>query len=183
MMHYDENTQLALQAAQGDSASWDILYARYHRPIRRGIRQYIGIKNKDAIDDIEQTIWLKCVRNIGSFRADSLFGSWMAAICRNARVDFIRKQQRDREYGMKLENSSPAEASVMDSTLEFDDLVAQCPEQYRAVLCSIYRDGYGIAETAQAVGSSYEATRSMIRRARHWIYEHRVELGIDRGTR
>ncbi|HXZ80473.1 MAG TPA: sigma-70 family RNA polymerase sigma factor [Terriglobales bacterium] len=107
----DENT-LARQAQQGDKTAFEELIRRYDQAVLRLATHLTG-SLQDA-QDIYQDAFLRAYRNLGTFRFDCSFYTWMYRIVTNLCLDHLRKNRfRMREVTTEV-NGEAEERSVLD---------------------------------------------------------------------
>lgn len=89
----DPSCEQALVAAAqaGIQGAMDELLVR-HRGILLGVARRF-VKTPEDAEDLVQDAMLKAIRNIGKFRKESRFGTWLIAIVRNAAVSMKRKER------------------------------------------------------------------------------------------
>jgi RNA polymerase sigma-70 factor (ECF subfamily) len=63
---------------RGEREAFDVLVARYQRPIYRLCYRYVN--NHDDANDLAQEAFLKAWRAISRFRGDSAFSTWLYRI-------------------------------------------------------------------------------------------------------
>jgi len=76
-----EDADLVMASKAGDSAAFGELVARYDRKLFR-IAYHI-IHNPDDAQDVVQEAFIKVFQNLGQFRADSKFSTWLYRIVVN----------------------------------------------------------------------------------------------------
>jgi len=107
----DEKT-LARQAQQGDKPAFEELIRRYDQAVLRLATHLTG-SHQDA-QDIYQEAFLRAYRNLGNFRFDCSFYTWMYRIVTNLCLDHLRKNRfRNREVTTEL-TTDAEERSVLD---------------------------------------------------------------------
>ncbi|HSE47758.1 MAG TPA: sigma-70 family RNA polymerase sigma factor [Terriglobales bacterium] len=99
-------------AQRGDRAAFEELVRQYDRSVLRLALHLTG-SEQDA-QDIYQEAFLKAYRNIGSFRFECSFYTWMYRIVTNLCLDHIRKRQVRKEDSGVVTDSDGEEYSVLD---------------------------------------------------------------------
>lgn len=79
---------LVEKSQNGDSKAFGQLYDQFVDKIYRFI--LFRVSNKEVAEDLTQTVFLKALENIGNFRKDSQFSSWLYTIARNNVIDHYR---------------------------------------------------------------------------------------------
>jgi RNA polymerase sigma-70 factor (ECF subfamily) len=83
--------ELILRAAAGDAAAFEALMVVFRPRLRSVIRRLVG--HPDDTDDLVQESALRAWESIGSFRAESGFGTWLCAIGIRQAIDHLRRQK------------------------------------------------------------------------------------------
>src|SRR4029077_2567335 len=82
---------LASRAALGDNHAFDELVLRYQARVYRLAFRLVG---GDDAPDVVQEAFLSVYRNLGSFRQESRFGTWLYRIVTNAALMHHRARAR-----------------------------------------------------------------------------------------
>lgn len=129
-------------------------------------------KRADLADDISQDVFLKVYQNIGSFRGESSFKTWLISITRNIAINyrrsaFIRKVTLV-DWMVRKETHSSAEDEVMELCLAEDiwQVVLKLPVKYREVLILDAKYDLTMNEIADVLGISQGTVKSRLSRAR-----------------
>lgn len=80
----DEELVAQFQSAAGSAGadSWiNELFSRYHSKVATWCFRFTG--DRESASDLAQDIFLKAYRNLGSFRRDAKFSTWLYSIARN----------------------------------------------------------------------------------------------------
>lgn len=84
--------QLIRWVADGDNSCLAALFERHHLGVYRYCRRMT--RNPAQSEDLVQDVFLKVLRNAGSFRGDGSFKGWLYNIARNAAFDFLNRARR-----------------------------------------------------------------------------------------
>ena len=90
-----DDTQLIREAQRGNRVAFEELVRQYDRAVLRLALHLTGSES-DA-QDIYQEAFLKAYRNIGSFRFECSFYTWVYRIVTNLCLDHLRKRQVRKE--------------------------------------------------------------------------------------
>src|ERR1700733_6992677 len=85
-------------AKNGDVSAFEQLVGRYDRKLLR-IAQHVTHNREDAQDAVQEA-FLKAFQNLGQFRGDSLFSTWLIRITVNQSLMKLRKQRTIREVSL-----------------------------------------------------------------------------------
>jgi RNA polymerase sigma-70 factor, ECF subfamily len=91
----DTDDQLVARVKGGDTRAFEELVLRYQKSIYYFVLRLL--KNPSDAEDAVQKIFLLAYKNIGGFRADSTFKTWLYRIGINQCHNFFR-QNKNREF-------------------------------------------------------------------------------------
>ena len=86
-----DDTLLVRRAQEGDTAAFEELVRHYDRTVLR-LAQHLTDSTEDA-QDIYQEAFLRAYRNIGRFRFECSFYTWIYRIVTNLCFDHLRRKQ------------------------------------------------------------------------------------------
>jgi RNA polymerase sigma-70 factor (ECF subfamily) len=155
------------------------------RPCERSIYflLYSLLKNETEAEDVAQETVIKVYQNLGKFRGDSQFRTWVLSIARNEGLGRLRKISSRREDSLDAETDeqtgdyTPAiltswreiPAEVLEQK-ELGKLLRQAieglPEIYRNIVLLRDIEELDIRETAAALGISEASVKVRLHRAR-----------------
>ncbi len=119
------DAELIREAQRGDRAAFENLVRQYDQAVLRLALHMTG-SEQDA-KDIYQDAFLKAYRNLGSFRFECSFYTWIYRIVTNLCLDHLRKRQVRKEDAPVITDSSGAEYSLIDQVA--DDRSGASPER------------------------------------------------------
>jgi len=171
--------ELVHSAQNGDRAALETLMAETAPRLLRYAQRMCRGDRADA-EDVLQDALLMATREIGAFRGESSFSSWLYALARSA---CSRRHRRSLDKsgvmvalddGNGSENSlavseapSPENALASRETARMlDDALATLDEAAREVLVLRDVEGLTAPEVAHVLGISHEAVKSRLHRAR-----------------
>ena len=166
------DTELARQAAEGDAEAFEEIHRRYRRPVYTlALRM---TRNAADAEDLTQESFLTVLRNVGSFRGEAAFSSWLYRLTSNVvKMHFRRRSSRpedltsdgemcERKLGVKRRAASPA---VFDR-IAIEKAVRALPPGYRAAFVLHDVAGYEHAEIARMQGCTTGNSKAQLHRAR-----------------
>lgn len=172
--------ELVVAAQNGNAAAWEELLTRHRAMVDRMARRYV-MNTEDAEDLVQETM-LRAFVNIGTFRGEARFSSWLVAIMINAALSSKRKskhfhwlyldeiqESEDRKEAWVVPDSRPnpeQECLRRELRLIIRREVSRQDRKYRLIVQSCDLDQSSISETAQALGITYTAVKSRLHRAR-----------------
>lgn len=119
------DADLIRQAQRGDRAAFEELVRQYDSAVLRLALHLTG-SEQDA-RDIYQEAFLKAYRNLGSFRFECSFYTWIYRIVTNLCLDHLRKRQVRKEDAPVVTGSDGEEYSLLDQVA--DDRSGASPER------------------------------------------------------
>src|ERR1700724_2426203 len=93
-----DRLDLVHASKNGDVAAFEQLVKRYDRKLLR-IAQSVT-RNREDSQDAVQEAFLKAFQNLGQFREDSQFSTWLIRITVNQSLMKLRKQRTVREVSL-----------------------------------------------------------------------------------
>lgn len=88
------DADLVAMVQDGDATAFRGLVERFQGRIYAHV--YGMIRNREEARDLTQEAFVKAYRNIGGFRREASFTTWLYRIASNVTIDHIRKQRRMR---------------------------------------------------------------------------------------
>ena len=107
-----DDTMLIREAQQGNRAAFEELVRQYDQAVLRLALHLTGSES-DA-QDIFQDAFLKAYKNVGSFRFECSFYTWIYRIVTNLCLDHLRKRQVRKEDAHVATDSSGEEYDLLD---------------------------------------------------------------------
>lgn len=186
-MEMDEESQLIRKAQKGDVEAFMILVKRYEQPVFRLL--YRLTRNREDAADLTQETMFKAFRAIKEFKLKSSFNTWLHRIAVNLALNFIKKnqcQKNQTEYFDNLENNelnvpayfSPEEASMSEEfRKQLEKAIDELPLVYRTTFSLVVFQGMSHQEAARVLGCSentvswrmHEARKILKERLKHFL--------------
>ena len=161
----------------GRQDAFDELVRSYDPHVRRVLAQ-LNAPASD-VEDLLQEVLLRVFRNIGRFRGQSSFYTWLYRITINVFFDHNKKRKR---ADVRLQRMQNALVDVTSARLEGEDpyyvcydklteralseAIAELPEAFRDVVAMREFDDLSYEEIAMQTGISIGTVRSRLSRAR-----------------
>lgn len=194
-----EDTSNAYKAADGDTAAFERLVRKYEKYVCTTV--YSVVRNYDDSFDVAQEVFLKLYHNIGSFKGESSFSSWLYRIAKNTALDFLRKEKKNRNnVSLYVENSDgeEAEIDIPDTSAssnpeqtavknEAKDIIYnaldEISDEHKEIIILRDIDGYTYEEISEMLGLEYGTVKSRLFRARESLRKKLLEKNyFDSGT-
>jgi len=119
------DAELIRAAQQGDKAAFEELVRLYDQPVLRLALHLTGSEHEAK--DIYQEAFLKVYRNLGSFRFECSFYTWVYRIVSNLCMDQLRRRQARKEDSGVRVNSEGEEVDLLEQ--HPDERAGASPEQ------------------------------------------------------
>jgi RNA polymerase sigma factor (sigma-70 family) len=136
-------------------------------------------KDKDTASEILNMGYLKILRNLGTYRPEIPFKSWIRRIMVNTLIDEYRKNKREREklsyveeYFDNIDYSDVNEALSRISCEQIFEQVNRLPEATKKVFNLFVVDGYSHKEIAGMLGVSEGTSKWHLNAARQKLKEY-----------
>ena len=111
-----DDTVLVREAQRGDRAAFEDLVRRYDQAVLRLALRLTGSEHE--AQDIYQEAFLKAYRNVGSFRFECSFYTWIYRIVTNLCLDHLRRKQVRKEDAGVITNADGEEFSIIEQAAD-----------------------------------------------------------------
>jgi RNA polymerase sigma-70 factor, ECF subfamily len=173
---------LVEQAARGDGDSFTELCRRFYPPLVAIGHAITG--DRHLAEDAAQQALAKAAVNLPKLRKTEQFGAWLAAICRNAATDIVRRRASSPQ---RLDVEVAAEELVAKTPKENTDALGeavrrglmQLPADARQTVYLKYYDGLTYDQMSAVLGLSEQAINGRLRRARRTLEKYLRRQGFD----
>ena len=182
-------------ARAGDESAFGELVQRHYEAVFRTV--FAIVRNEHDARDLCQEIWVKAWQQIGKFRGESKFTTWIHPIAVRRSVDHLRKRRRwfDRFLPFNRQNddpdappdfepveespSAPQQMEQSERQERFESLLASLPPKQRAVLALREIQGLSYDEIAHALGCRRGTVMSRLFHARRLLAQKLRETPCD----
>lgn len=164
---------LAEPSGEAIPASFEDAYRRYADTTARWAQQLGGFGVD--VDDVVQDVFLVVSRQLGRFRGEARFSTWLFEITRKVAANH-RRRQRWRFWQTRAPrgaDSEPSDRPLPDAELErrqtvhhLYQVLDELPEKYRAVLVLYEIEGMSTLEIAELRQLNVSTVRVQLGRAR-----------------
>ena len=193
--------ELVRSAQAGDEDAFGTLMRGHYEPVFRIVNSML--RDEHSARDVCQEIWLTVWKNIGSFRGDAKFSTWVHPIATRRAIDHLRSRKRwfsrfipfrsdtgeagDGEAGDRITAAPEAtEASDPRQDLEdqerkarFERAIASLPPKQRAVLALREVQGLSYDEIAENLGIARGTVMSRLFHARRLLAQKLGDMPCD----
>lgn len=181
----DADAQFVEQARAGDAAGFEELVKRHQRRVYRVLLGITG--NTAEAEDATQTAFLKAYLNLGSFKEEARFSTWLTRIAINEGLQRLRSREKnvdslDDPGPEGEEDFRPRQVQSWDDNPEqrygktevrelLEREIMKLPAKYRVVVVMRDLEEASTAETAEALDLTEEAVKTRLLRGRLMLRE------------
>jgi RNA polymerase sigma-70 factor (ECF subfamily) len=130
------------------------------------------VNDPDEAEDVLQESFISAFRNLGQYRGDSTFGSWMKRIVINNGLNKIKKRRIEMtpldEEHMEIEAGS-IEPEMILSVERIKQAVDLLPRGFKQVFTLYQFEGYDHKEIGEILGITESTSKSQYNRAKKKI--------------
>jgi RNA polymerase sigma-70 factor (ECF subfamily) len=188
-IHEPPDLVLVTRAQAGELDAFEALANRYERRVYAlALRM---LRHQQDAEDVTQQTFLSALENLGGFRGDASFATWLLRIATHAALKVIRKQKGLDTVSLEEATEeadgydtiphpeyiadwrySP-EQLVQKNEIQrlLDEALAKLDEKHRLVFLLRDVEGLSVKETAEALGLSETNTKVRLLRARLQLRE------------
>jgi RNA polymerase sigma-70 factor (ECF subfamily) len=174
--------ELMLAYARGDTAAFDLLYARHEAALYRFVRRLLGAGLSAQADEVFQDAWMRIVAARARFQPQgAAWRTWAFTIAYNAAMDRLRVAGRE----VSVDGDDAGEDTLEWLMVRADQLapstedhafwraagarLLHClevlPDAQRAAFLLHHEDGASVEDLAQRLALPFETARSRLRYA------------------
>lgn len=176
--------QLMLAYVAGDTAAFDLLYARHEGALLRFVRRLLGPRLAAQADEVFQDTWLRIVSARASFSPQGAsWRTWAFTIAHNLAMDRLRVSGREVTLDAHEDDddaSLPLLRAVAEATAQpsAEDLafwraagrrllacLDELPADQRAAFLLQHEEGLSVDALAAQLGLGFETAKSRLRYA------------------
>ena len=188
-IHEPPDLALVARAKAGELDAFEALANRYERRVYAlALRM---LRHQQDAEDVTQQTFLSALENLGGFRGDASFATWLLRIATHAALKVIRKQKGldtisleeateetdgydtipHPEYIADWRHSPEQLVQKNEIQRLLDEALANLDEKHRLVFLLRDVEGLSVKETAETLGLSEANTKVRLLRARLQLRE------------
>lgn len=158
---------LILQYRSGNKKAFSLLVKRYNSKMYK--HAYWFTYDKDLAKDIVQDSWGLIIKKLPNLKKPNSFGSWAMQIVTRKSIDYLKRNQRDRE---KLKEYYKDPRTYNDTDQKESDLakvyaaLKGLPQDQQIVLRLFYLEEYSLKEISEILDKSEGTIKSRLYHAR-----------------
>ena len=164
---FGDEKVLILELKRNNPEVIDQVVERYTKPLFAFIVRMVD--DQATAEDVFQDTWVRVVRNIGSFRGDCRFSTWLFQIalnlCRNQMRSRARRTFVDIEDASYLAEDPEVDGMKILQAQKVRRLVASLPPKMREVIVLRYYHNKTDVEIAEVTGLTPGTVKSRLHRA------------------
>ena len=164
-MFEKSDQQLIDKALLGNKKAWLNLLKRYEKPIYNYALRMTG-KNEDALD-LLQDVFISVFRNLGSYRQEGSFKSWLFRIAHYRCIEFYRRKRpmqglHDTPEIVCEQISSEQQIATGQQNYELVQAMQRLPIAQKAVVELKFFGQFTFEEIAEQTGMSVNTAKSRL---------------------
>lgn len=176
-MRQNEETLYIKRILNGETELFSIFLDRYGRPIYSLVVQMVA-SPQDA-EELVQDIFLKAFKNLGSYRGDSGFSTWLYRIAYNMGVSATRKRRQEYLYIEEnaINNVPDDKADTLLCPTDDEEQIAKLTRaidrlgvEDKALITLFYYEEKSVEETAEIMKLTQSNVKVKLHRARKKLY-------------
>jgi RNA polymerase sigma-70 factor (ECF subfamily) len=185
------DAEVMLELRAGNMAAFDVLLAKYRRPIIHFM--FRMVHNQAVAEELAQEVFLRVYRSRETYRAEARFSTWLYRIATNLGVNHARDTRYERSAStVYLDDPDPETGTTPDvadetPTVEADILrrermnairqhVMALPERQRTAVLMHKYEGLDYKQIGEVLKLSESATKSLLFRAYQTLRERLKEF-------
>ncbi len=166
-------TEVVRRAQTGDEAAFERIY-REHAGRVYALCLRLTANGPDA-EERTQDVFVRAWQQLGTFRGESAFSSWLHRLAVNVVLGERRATKRRELRVMPAEDPAalerPGRASTAGLSIDLERAIAALPEGAREVFVLYDVEGYRHQEIAELVGIAEGTSKAQLFRARRLLRE------------
>lgn len=181
-----EDSAIMLELRAGNMDAFDILLAKYRKPIVHFM--YRMVHNQAVAEELAQEVFLRVYRSRETYRAEARFSTWLYRIATNLGVNHARDTKRERSastiYLDEPDSETGTRPDVPDATPSIENRmlnderlnairqhVLALPERQRTAVLMHKYEGLDYKQIGEVLKLSESATKSLLFRAYQTLRE------------
>lgn len=179
-MHGQQDDFAVIQMVlQGRQAAFATLVARYQQYVFTLVMRYVH--SREIAEELAQDVFIKAYNNLGSFKGESKFSTWLYTIVHTTCLSYLRKKNNsavllEEEKMVALHDASHHElpSTKMEQNSRkaaLNNAIKQLPEADAEVLTLFYEGSQSVEEIGVITGMTIANVKVRLFRARQKLKE------------
>jgi RNA polymerase sigma-70 factor (ECF subfamily) len=164
-----DDTALISAAQRGDLTAYRKLYD-IHVGMVYGLATRL-VKDRSAAEDVAQEVFIKVWKDIGQFRNESKFSTWLHRICTFTSISYLRRQRSWLKRVITGDDAIPEVAAEPQGHVDLESYVNRLPERARLVFVLHAIEGYRHEDIASMCDMAVGSSKAQFHRARQLLEE------------
>ena len=190
-MTQQSDPELVARALAGDAAAFGTLIERYKQPVY-GVCVSL-VRDFDLAQDMAQEAFLKAFQHLGRLAIPARFGNWLRIIAVNECRLYLRRARAALPSGHVLHDQTPPsqahllpvdEQQALGQQQEYQErlgvaalqALGTLSEKNRQAITLYYLSGYSVKEVGTFLGTSTEAVKMRLHRARKQLQKEALNM-------
>ncbi len=175
------DSEIINRIRSGEIHLFEVIMRRYNQRLYRIQRSYIS--DEEGVKDTLQQTYINAFENLGSFRGESQFSTWLTRISINVALKYLNKKKRNKklqllhEKALKKEEFSNLEPSPEENAIQNDykelleNIIDKLPTKYRSVYIMREIEDMNTKETADCLNITESNVKVRLYRSKQLIQE------------
>jgi RNA polymerase sigma-70 factor (ECF subfamily) len=165
-----EDLRLVASVLHGDQEAFAGLVRR-HQSLVAGVAWRYGTR-RDDVEDVVSEVFLKVYRNLGQYRPDHPFATWLYRLTANHVMDRARRARKERhrsEMPEQVADPGPGAGEAMETDERAELLRAALTEvdpRFRDVIVLVHVEGLKVEEAARILSVPEGTVKTRLMRGR-----------------
>ncbi len=165
-----EDQSLVESVLRGDREAFRALMVRYQNLVA-GVAWRYGTR-REEVEDVVSEVFIKVYRNLGQYRPDHPFPTWLYRLAVNHLLDRARRARKERgrtEMPDQVPDSAPGPAQGLEEKERATLLrraLGEIDARYREAIFLVYVEGARIEEASRILGLPAGTVKTRLMRGR-----------------
>lgn len=165
-----QDQRLVRAVLDGDQQAFAPLVERYQRMVA-GVAWRYGA-SADEVDDLVSEVFIKTYTNLGRYRPEHAFSTWLYRLAANHLVDHGRRKRKERGRTEMPEDVVDPAAGTAEGLVQRQKIervraaMEELPSHYRETLFLVYVEGLKVNEAARELGLPSGTIKTRLMRGR-----------------
>ena len=164
----ESSRTLVERAQKGDVDAFELIYNEHSGRVFALCLRLMG-GDQVAATELMQDAFVRAWKNLGKFRGDSAFSSWLHRVTVNAMLEKTRGDKRREARVLPMEDTTQigafATGDSLDARMDLDRAIARLPAGARTAFVLHDIEGYQHQEIAEQLGIAVGTVKAQLHRA------------------
>src|SRR6266487_377916 len=156
------------RAQKGDVDAFELIYNEHSGRVYALCLRLMG-GDQMAATELMQDVFIRAWKNLGKFRGESAFSSWLHRLAVNAMLENARGDKRRMARVLPMEDTSQIGAfgapDSIDERMDLESAIAKLPPGARTAFVLHDIEGYQHQEIAEQLGVAVGTVKAQLHRA------------------